>query len=286
LLRCCVHPHRRLPHLSAAADPLTQLLPRDPSLPPLVFSYVPVLGSAVTYGMDPYKFFADCRAQHGDLFTFRLLGRNVTVALGAKGSNLIFNGRLNEVSAEEAYTSLTTPVFGKDVVYDVPNAVLMEQKKFVKVGLSTENFRVYVGQITDEVTGFMKGDEGFSAFWRDGKSEAPVDIFKAMCEITILTASRTLQGREVRESLDKSYADLYHDLDGGFTPINFVIPNLPLPANFRRDRAQKLMSDFYRGIIEKRRKEGGDSVSRRVGAAKSEMRRARADAHACRRITT
>ena len=265
-----MHPHRRLPHLSAAADPLTQLLPRDPSLPPLVFSYVPVLGSAVTYGMDPYKFFADCRAQHGDLFTFRLLGRNVTVALGAKGSNLIFNGRLNEVSAEEAYTSLTTPVLGRDVVYDVPNAVLMEQKKFVKVGLSTENFRVYVGQITDEVTGFMKGDEGFSAFWRDGQSEAPVDIFKAMCEITILTASRTLQGREVRESLDKSYADLYHDLDGGFTPINFVIPNLPLPANFRRDRAQKLMSDFYRGIIEKRRKEGGDSVSRRVGAAKSE----------------
>lgn len=32
-------------------------LPRDPSLPPLVFHYFPIIGSAVTYGMDPYTFF-------------------------------------------------------------------------------------------------------------------------------------------------------------------------------------------------------------------------------------
>jgi sterol 14-demethylase len=38
------------------------------------------------------------------------------------------------------------PVFGKDVVYDVPNDVFMEQKKFVKVGLSNENYRAYVGK--------------------------------------------------------------------------------------------------------------------------------------------
>lgn len=204
-------------------------------------------------------------AQYGDVYTFKLMGRNVTVALGAKGSNLIFNGRLSEVSAEGAYKDLTVPVFGKDVVHDVPNAVLMEQKKFVKVGLSTDNFRVYVGQIAEEVSNFIQADEGFDAV-RKGKGQGPVNIFKAMCEITILTASRTLQGREVRDSLDKSFADLYHDLDGGFTPINFAIPGLPLPANFRRDRAQRAMSDFYMSIIEKRRKEGGDSVSVRCAA--------------------
>lgn len=42
-------------------------------------------------------------------------------------------------------------VFGTEVVYDVPNHVLMEQKKFVKFGLTTENFRRYVGLIRDEV---------------------------------------------------------------------------------------------------------------------------------------
>lgn len=38
-----------------------------------------------------------------------LLGRKVTVALGPPGSNLVLNGKLAHVSAEEAYTHLTTP---------------------------------------------------------------------------------------------------------------------------------------------------------------------------------
>lgn len=74
-----------------------------------------------------------------------------------------------------------------------------------------------------------------------------------MSELTIFTASRTLQGEEVRNALDGSFADLYHDLDGGFQPINMLFPNLPLPAYRKRDRAQKKMSDFYVEIQQKRK---------------------------------
>ena len=239
--------------LSIVLNVLYQVcVPQSKSLPPRVFHWVPVVGSAVSYGMNPYRFFFECREKYGDVFTFTLFGRNMTVALGPKGSNLVFNGRLSQVSAEDAYTSLTTPVFGKGVVYDVPNAVLMEQKRFVKSGLSVENFRVYVTQITDEVKDFVQHDAAFAPL-RQGAKSVTVDIFDVFSEITILTASRTLQGKEVRENLDKSFAKLYHDLDAGFTPINFVLPNLPLPNNFRRDRAQRMMSDFYMGIIKKRR---------------------------------
>ena len=45
-------------------------------------------------------------------------------------------------------------VFGTEVVYDVPNAKLMEQKKMVKFGLTTENFRRYVGLIRDELLAY------------------------------------------------------------------------------------------------------------------------------------
>lgn len=65
----------------------------------------------------------------GDVFTFVLLGRKVTVYLGSKGNQFILNGKLKDVNAEEIYSVLTTPVFGKDVIYDVPNAKFMEQKK-------------------------------------------------------------------------------------------------------------------------------------------------------------
>ena len=49
--------------------------------------------------------------------------------MGPHGNDFILNGKLRDVSAEEIYTPLTTPVFGKDVVYDCPNSKLMEQKK-------------------------------------------------------------------------------------------------------------------------------------------------------------
>lgn len=69
------------------------------------------------------------RTQYGDCFTFILLGKKTTVFLGTQGNDFVLNGKLKDVNAEEIYTVLTTPVFGKDVVYDCPNAKLMEQKK-------------------------------------------------------------------------------------------------------------------------------------------------------------
>jgi len=62
--------------------------------------------------MDPFSFFFACREKYGDVFTFVLLGRKVTVCLGTKGNEFILNGKLKDVNAEEVYTGLTTPVFG------------------------------------------------------------------------------------------------------------------------------------------------------------------------------
>jgi sterol 14-demethylase len=45
----------------AWTDYLSQLMPRSPSSPPLVFHWLPFVGSAISYGLDPLKFFLDCR---------------------------------------------------------------------------------------------------------------------------------------------------------------------------------------------------------------------------------
>ena len=157
---------------------------------------------------------------------------------------------------------MTTPVFGKDVVYDVPNEVLMEQKKFVKFGLSLENFRAYVDMIAQEVEDYMNKNAQFRIWQINDINEwGSFHAFKTLAEITILTASRTLQGEEVRNALDESFAQKYHDLDGGFTPINFLFPNLPLESYKKRDKAQKKMSDFYVDLISKRRTGQSSDVS-------------------------
>ena len=115
--------------LSIVVNVLRQLLPQNPNEPPLVFHWVPFVGNTITYGIDPFKFFFCCREKYGDVFTFILLGKKTTVCLGTKGNDFILNGKLRDVNAEEVYSPLTTPVFGSDVVYDCPNAKLMEQKK-------------------------------------------------------------------------------------------------------------------------------------------------------------
>jgi len=248
--------------LSGLLNILHQLLiPQPKSRPPVVFHVFPVIGSAVSYGIDPYAFLFAAREKYGDVFTFILLGRKMTVALGPAGSNMILNGKLQHVNAEEAYTHLTTPVFGTDVVYDCPNHLLMEQKKFMKVGLSTDNFKKYIPLIRDEVCAYIADH-----IFRDAKSpagpatnakkEVTMDAFSVASQITICTAAMTLQGKEVREGLDASFADLYHDLDGGFTPLNFIFPNLPLPSYKRRDVAHIKMRHFYMDIMARRRKDG------------------------------
>jgi hypothetical protein len=85
-----------------------QVIPKDPTTPPVVFHLFPFIGSAVSYGIDPYAFLESCRKKYGNVFTFVLLNKKVTVALGLEGNALILNGKLSQVNAEEAYTALST----------------------------------------------------------------------------------------------------------------------------------------------------------------------------------
>jgi sterol 14alpha-demethylase len=171
------------------------------------------------------------------------------VALGPKGNDLVLNAKLAYVSAEQAYTPLTTPVFGEGVVYDCPNHILMQQKKFVKYGMTSEAFRSYVPLIVEEVTNYLATSPNFGT----GKMSGRCDAMQTSPQITIFTASRTLQGPEVRKYFDASFAKLYKDLDNGFIPINFLFPKIPLPVNFKRDYAQRKMANIYKDIINQRR---------------------------------
>ena len=149
--------------LAITVNVLRQWLLYDRSTPPeSLLPYYLASASTIRYGIDPFNFFFDCKEKYGDVFTFTLLGRPVTVCLGTKGNEFILNSKLKDVNAEEVYTGLTTPVFGTDVVYDCPNAKLMEQKKFVKFGLTTEAFKSYVSLISGEVELFVARSPKFA----------------------------------------------------------------------------------------------------------------------------
>lgn len=101
--------------------------------------------------------------------------------------------------------------------------------------------------ITKEVNEYITNANAFK------QPRGTIDVGKVIAEITIYTASRLLQGKEVREKFDSTFAELYHDLDMGFAPINFILPWAPLPHNCKRDAAQKKTAQTYMEIIQKRR---------------------------------
>lgn len=61
--------------------------------------------------------------QYGPVFSFTMVGSTFTYLLGSHAAALLFNSKNEDLNAEDVYSRLTTPVFGKGVAYDVPNPV-------------------------------------------------------------------------------------------------------------------------------------------------------------------
>ncbi|TVY83562.1 Eburicol 14-alpha-demethylase [Lachnellula suecica] len=226
---------------------LLQLMFVNKFEPPVVFSWLPLFGSTIDYGMDPYKFYSKCQTKYGDIFTFVLIGKKHTVCLGPEGNNFVLNSSLAETSAADIYRALTVPIFGKDVCYDCSPAKFMEQKKFIKYNLTPDKLQRYIPLFFQETRDYVQKAICFQG------NEGTFDVVENMSPLTLYTASATLQGKEVRQKLNGRLAELYHDLDKSFIPINFAFPGLPLPVNRQRDRAHKEIVSIYKSIIHARK---------------------------------
>lgn len=117
----------------------------------------------------------------------------------------------------------------------------------LKSGLNIAQFREHVKIIEAETIDYFKrwGDSGersknthrpfhlkHKLRQRHETFLSPVsDLFEALSELIILTASSCLHGKEIRGLLNEQVAQLYADLDGGFTHTAWLLPGwLPLPS--------------------------------------------------------
>lgn len=61
--------------LATLTTVMQQILLKNSNEPPMVFHWLPVIGSTVTYGIDPFKFFFDCQKKVGRLSSGLTFGR-------------------------------------------------------------------------------------------------------------------------------------------------------------------------------------------------------------------
>ncbi|CAG5885697.1 unnamed protein product [Menidia menidia] len=253
---------------------------KDEKHPPYIPSSIPFLGHAIAFGKSPIEFLEDAYEKYGPVFSFTMVGKTFTYLLGSEAATLMFNSKNEDLNAEDVYSKLTTPVFGRGVAYDVPNPVsvppaerpglvhprhlsagkkltqslpfslpqiFLEQKKMLKTGLNIAHFREHVELIEAETIEYFQR-------WGDSGER---NLFEALSELIILTASTCLHGKEIRSMLNERVAQLYADLDGGFSHAAWLLPTwLPLPSFRKRDKAHIEIKNIFFKVIQKRRVSG------------------------------
>lgn len=91
--------------------------------PPSIPSSLPFIGAAVSFGKDPINYLLAAHSKYGNVFSFNMVGSTFTYLVGSDSTSLFFNSRNESLNAEEVYSRLVTPVFGRGVAYDVPHDV-------------------------------------------------------------------------------------------------------------------------------------------------------------------
>jgi sterol 14-demethylase len=179
------------------------------------------------------------------VFTVPVFHKRITFLIGPKVSEFFFKAKDTEMSQKEVY-EFNVPTFGKGVVFDVDHTTRAEQFRFFADSLKSNRLRMYVGMMVKEA-------EDFFSKWGDA---GEVDLLEQLSELIVLTASRCLLGREIRETLYSEVTDLVHDLDKGMVPLSVFFPYAPIEAHRKRDAARKNLAKIFDKVIQARRESG------------------------------
>ncbi len=175
---------------------------------------------------------------------FQIFHKRLTFLIGPEAQELFFKSGDDVLSQDECYHFMQA-VFGPGVVYDAPRKKRQMQFQTMANGLRTSRMKTYVAKIQQETLQYLKE--------RWNKESGTIDLYKALSELTILTASRCLHGDDVREHMFAELQTLYHDLDEGLTPLTVLWSRAPTPEHFRRDKARKQLVELFGKVIKQRR---------------------------------
>jgi len=210
--------------------------------PPMYSEGLPLLGNILAFMRDPLALVRRGHAACGGVFTIRIAHKRMTFLLGAVPHAAFFRATDEQLDQTEVYR-FSVPVFGTGVVYDAPLPKRLQQFRLLSLSLRVNMLETYVPMMVAECVAFFNA-------WAD---EGEVELFDALSQLIILTASRCLMGREIRENLFGQVSRLIHDLDEGMQPLSVLAPYLPTAAHRRRDAAREELRALYTPIIKARR---------------------------------
>jgi sterol 14-demethylase len=199
---------------------------------------------------DPIALMRRVREECGDVGRFRIGQRDVVLVTGSEANELYFRAPEEQLDQAEAYPFMT-PIFGEGVVFDAPPE--RRREMLHNQALRDKFMRGHAATIAAEVDRMVAG-------W---DNEGEIDLLEWFAELTIYTSSACLIGPRFRRSLDRRFADLYHDLERGTDALAYVDPYAPIESFRRRDAARVGLVELVQGIMDRRAAEaaGGAEVA-------------------------
>lgn len=212
--------------------------------PPVVPAW-PVVGGLLKFMKGPVRLIGEYYPQLGSVFTVKVLHLPITFLIGPEVSQHFFKAPEEELSQKEVY-GYSVRTFGPGVVFDVGYPVRMEQFRFFAESLKVMKMRTYVDMMVAEA----------QAYFNNWGEEGEIDLKEELSSLIIMTASRCLLGKEVREQMFDKVSHLFHVLDLGMIPISVVAPWLPIEAHRERDKARAELERVFAKIIRARKASG------------------------------
>ncbi|MCB9555937.1 MAG: cytochrome P450 [Deltaproteobacteria bacterium] len=211
--------------------------------PPRLSGAQPLVGHGVEFLRSTIDLLYRAQAEQGEIVAFDVFHRKMVAVFGPEAQEAVFRAADEQLSPSEAY-QIMTPVFGKDIVYDAPPQKMAEQLRMLLPALQDRRMRTYGDAVVGET------ERSIEQWGERGELD-----FVAFCRaLTSFTSSRCLLGAEFREQMTEEFANVYHDLEGGVTPLCYLHPKLPLPSFIRRDRARLRMVEMISEIVSNRRR--------------------------------
>jgi sterol 14-demethylase len=211
--------------------------------PPMLSGGLPILGHTIEFVRSAVDLLTRAERELGEVAAIQVAHKRMVALFGPEAHEAVFRAPDALMNPTDAY-KIMTPVFGKDVAYDAPPAVMNEQLKMLLPALKDRRMRAYGEIIVEEV-------EESIASWGD---EGEIDIVDYCRVLTNFTSSHCLIGKEFRGGMTEEFAEVYADLERGVTPVAYINAYLPLPSFRKRDRARERLVDMIGSIIADRRR--------------------------------
>ncbi len=212
---------------------------------PVLSGGVPVLGHTVEFVTGAIELLTRAHRELGEVAAFSIFNRKMVAVFGPEAHEAVFRAPDELLNPCEPY-KITTPIFGKGIVYDAAPKKMAEQLKMLLPALKDRRMRSYGEAVILETEGNVRG-------WGNA---GVVDLVEFCRVLTNYTSTRCLLGKEFREGMNAEFAQVYHDLEGGVTPLAYLNAHLPIPRFMRRDRARTRMVEMISKIVASRNREG------------------------------